>query len=75
MLPTTLLRRFFRKNLVRFGSSKEPDMTNFDKIMENNRAWARSNIEKDPDFFKRLVGVQSPKYLWIGCSDSRVPAN
>lgn len=32
-------------------------------------------VEKDPDYFNSLVGVQSPEYLWIGCADSRVPAN
>jgi carbonic anhydrase len=42
-------------------------------IFESNRQWAM--LAKDPDYFKRLVDVQSPKYLWIGCSDSRVPAN
>lgn len=40
-----------------------------------NRAWAARKIEADPGFFERLVGQQAPQYLWIGCSDSRVPAN
>jgi carbonic anhydrase len=44
-------------------------------LLENNRAWAQGRLEADPDFFTRLAGQQSPKYLWIGCSDSRVPAN
>lgn len=44
-------------------------------LLENNRRWADGQVASDPDFFKRLTGVQNPDYLWIGCSDSRVPAN
>lgn len=44
-------------------------------LFENNRKWARRITERDPDFFQRLSAQQSPRYLWIGCSDSRVPAN
>jgi carbonic anhydrase len=44
-------------------------------LFDNNRAWATSMTEHDPDFFRKLVGQQTPDYLWIGCSDSRVPAN
>ena len=44
-------------------------------LFENNRAWAAETTRQDPDFFKRLSHQQSPQYLWIGCSDSRVPAN
>ena len=46
-----------------------------DELKANNRAWARRKVEADPGFFKRLEGQQAPAYLWIGCSDSRVPAN
>jgi carbonic anhydrase len=45
------------------------------KLFENNRAWSAARIENDPGFFERLAHQQAPKYLWIGCSDSRVPAN
>jgi carbonic anhydrase len=45
------------------------------KLLENNREWARSMRDADPGFFERLAGQQSPAFLWIGCSDSRVPAN
>ena len=45
------------------------------KLFENNAAWARRTRERDPEFFDRLVHQQTPQYLWIGCSDSRVPAN
>lgn len=44
-------------------------------LLENNRRWAADRIAQQNDFFKRLANIQSPKYLWIGCSDSRVPAN
>ena len=46
-----------------------------DDLKANNRAWSKGKTEVDPDFFKRLERQQSPKYLWIGCADSRVPAN
>jgi carbonic anhydrase len=45
------------------------------QIFENNRAWAAEMVRQDPDFFTRLARQQAPQYLWIGCSDSRVPAN
>src|ERR1043165_2540253 len=44
-------------------------------LIANNRAWAEGLLKKDPGFFNRLLRQQSPRYLWIGCSDSRVPAN
>ncbi len=44
-------------------------------IFQNNRDWAKKITEQDPTFFERLSQIQSPKILWIGCSDSRVPAN
>jgi carbonic anhydrase len=45
------------------------------QLFENNRNWAQSIIAQDPDFFKRLSSQHAPEHLWIGCSDSRVPAN
>src|SRR5688572_1520893 len=45
------------------------------ELLENNRAWARAAVAADPEYFSRLAHQQSPQYLWIGCSDSRVPAN
>ena len=44
-------------------------------LLENNRIWADSILANDPDFFRKLADQQNPEYLWIGCSDSRVPAN
>lgn len=45
-----------------------------ERLLANNRAWARDKIAQDPEFFSRLVAQQAPHFLWIGCSDSRVPA-
>jgi carbonic anhydrase len=50
-------------------------MRALEQLFANNRAWAAEMIEKDPAFFSRLSGQQAPEHLWIGCSDSRVPAN
>jgi carbonic anhydrase len=44
-------------------------------LKDNNRRWAQAKLAADPGFFARLLGQQAPDYLWIGCSDSRVPAN
>jgi carbonic anhydrase len=45
------------------------------ELFDNNRRWAAEAQARDPAFFSRLLALQSPQYLWIGCSDSRVPAN
>lgn len=45
------------------------------RLFANNRAWAAEQTARDPAFFERLLAIQRPEYLWIGCSDSRVPAN
>ena len=50
-------------------------MNSYDQLIRNNQAWADDVKERDPEFFDRLVDVQNPEFLWIGCSDSRVPAN
>ena len=50
-------------------------MNRLDDLLNNNRAWAERVSREDPGFFERLSKQQAPKYLWIGCSDSRVPAN
>ncbi|OYU69024.1 MAG: carbonic anhydrase [Alphaproteobacteria bacterium PA2] len=44
-------------------------------LKANNRRWAAAKLSVDPGFFERLAGQQSPEFLWIGCADSRVPAN
>ncbi len=48
---------------------------NLEHLFKNNRQWASAILEKNPEFFKKLASQQAPEYLWIGCSDSRVPAN
>ncbi|MBR9908367.1 MAG: carbonate dehydratase [Gammaproteobacteria bacterium] len=50
-------------------------MSNVRQLIANNEEWAIRMREQDPDFFNNLVAQQTPEYLWIGCSDSRVPAN
>jgi carbonic anhydrase len=50
-------------------------MTQIPELFANNRAWADAMVREDPQFFSRLIAQQAPKYMWIGCSDSRVPAN
>ncbi|MBI3401751.1 MAG: carbonate dehydratase [Acidobacteria bacterium] len=50
-------------------------MKTLSNLFENNRLWAQKIIAAEPNFFQRLAAQQSPRYLWIGCSDSRVPAN
>lgn len=47
----------------------------YKKLLDNNKEWVAKSLEKDPDFFNRLAKGQNPPILWIGCSDSRVPAN
>jgi carbonic anhydrase len=51
------------------------DMKRLEHLITNNRQWADKVRRRDPQFFARLMAQQSPRYLWIGCSDSRVPAN
>ena len=50
-------------------------MSKLNDLLERNRDWSQALRRQDPDFFKRLSEQQAPKYMWIGCSDSRVPAN
>lgn len=50
-------------------------MTPYEILLKNNKEWAAEQVQRDPEFFTRLSHLQSPKFLWIGCSDSRVPAN
>ncbi len=50
-------------------------MKSYDLLLKGNEKWAKKKNEEDPGFFQRLVHLQTPQFLWIGCSDSRVPAN
>jgi carbonic anhydrase len=50
-------------------------MKSYDKLLQENKKWATGKIANDPQYFDRLSHLQTPEFLWIGCSDSRVPAN
>ena len=50
-------------------------MHSYEKLLLENKAWAAEKVTEDPDYFNRLAEIQTPEFLWIGCSDSRVPAN
>jgi carbonic anhydrase len=50
-------------------------MKTYDKLLLENKAWAKEQVQIDPEFFSRLSHIQTPEFLWIGCSDSRVPAD
>jgi carbonic anhydrase len=50
-------------------------MKTYEKLLLENKAWAAEKVEEDPQYFDRLAHIQTPEFLWIGCSDSRVPAN
>ncbi len=58
-----------------FGPDERINMHDLERLLENNRAWAAETTAREPDFFRRLSLQQAPEHLWIGCSDSRVPAN
>src|SRR5580693_4452392 len=50
-------------------------MGSYEKLLAENKTWAERMVREDPEYFERLSHIQSPQFLWIGCSDSRVPAN
>jgi carbonic anhydrase len=50
-------------------------MKSYNTLLDDNKRWAEEKLKADPEFFNRLVHVQTPEFLWIGCSDSRVPPN
>src|SRR6188508_238205 len=50
-------------------------MQSYEELLVKNKAWAKEQVEEDPEYFSRLSALQAPEFLWIGCSDSRVPAN
>jgi carbonic anhydrase len=57
------------------GAGNAQDMRELNQLFENNKAWAERIRQQDPEFFQKLSQQQLPSYFWIGCSDSRVPAN
>jgi carbonic anhydrase len=54
---------------------KKETLKPYERLLMNNKQWAEDAVKKDPEFFHRLANVQHPEFLWIGCSDSRVPAD
>jgi carbonic anhydrase len=62
-------RQVFELSINQFA-----DMKDLKELLENNKAWSEGIKAHDPEFFHALAGQQNPRYLWIGCSDSRVPA-
>jgi carbonic anhydrase len=50
-------------------------MKPYERLLQDNKLWAANKLADDPEYFKRLSQLQTPEFLWIGCSDSRVPAN
>ncbi|HRH37900.1 MAG TPA: carbonic anhydrase, partial [Flavobacteriales bacterium] len=50
-------------------------MEEHEQLLMNNKVWAKTMTKRDPEFFDRLVNLQQPRFLWIGCSDSRVPSS
>src|SRR5438128_6184872 len=50
-------------------------MKSYEKLLQENKQWAAQKTTEDPQYFIRLSDIQTPEFLWIGCSDSRVPAN
>lgn len=50
-------------------------LTPYEKLLLENKAWAKEKVDQNPEYFKKLADLQTPEFLWIGCSDSRVPAN
>ena len=72
-LVVTISFRHFLHDYSDNMTIQQDDLLN--GLFRNNREWAEGMVQQDPHFFKKLVAQQSPEYLWIGCSDSRVPAN
>lgn len=57
------------------GNGLHPADKSYQELLQNNRAWVAEQLATDPDYFATLAKGQTPKYLWVGCADSRVPAN
>lgn len=60
---------------ILFYKKNDTGMKTYEKLLLENKAWAGEKVMDDPEFFSRLEHLQTPEFLWVGCSDSRVPAN
>ena len=56
-------------------NNSEKQRSGYEKLLQGNRDWVKNELGKDPEYFTKLAAGQDPEVLWIGCSDSRVPAN
>lgn len=61
--------------VVMSEESKSRQMRSYEQLLQGNRDWVNKELEQDPEFFNKLASGQNPDVLWIGCADSRVPAN
>ncbi len=64
-----------QKNAILSEKPNEQDMNSYEQLLQGNRDFVAETTSADPEYFKRLAAGQNPEVLWIGCSDSRVPAN
>src|SRR5712671_3058659 len=67
--------RHLRQLILLCSPCVHTNMKSYEKLLLENKKWAAGQVAKDPDYFNRLSHLQTPEFLWIGCSDSRVPAN
>ena len=72
---TTIYPKAPQKLVTKVDSRYTNYMYSYEKLLLENKAWAAEKKSDDPDYFERLAKLQTPEFLWIGCSDSRVPAN
>jgi carbonic anhydrase len=72
---TTAESQNFKVEFRNLDYKMDSDQNSFYKLLDGNQKWVKEKIDQDPDYFKRLAKGQSPKFLWIGCSDSRVPSS
>ena len=69
------MKRRRKEKKLNFITYKNGHMHSYEKLLLENKAWASEKKSEDPEYFERLAQLQTPEFLWIGCSDSRVPAN
>jgi hypothetical protein len=75
LISSRKAQKFMRKNGISSFSGVNTTNPHLNSILDNNRKWVDEKNRTDPDFFANLIKPQKPKYLYFGCSDSRVPAN